>query len=139
MGYKKYQIPKNKFQTNSKYQIRETAAKQYDLEERTLKFAKTIISFVNKIFKTIANNEISKQLIRSAGSIGANYIEANEALGKKDFLMHIRISRKEARESRYWLSLIEINKNELEKERTLIIQETTELIKILSSILVKCS
>lgn len=72
-------------------------AKTYDLEERTFKFAQAVIVFIKKLSRTISNIEISKQLVRAAGSVGANYIEANEALGKKDFLLHIRISRKEAK------------------------------------------
>ena len=59
--------------------------KQYDLEDRTLKFAKNVIDFVKKVSRSIPNNEIVKQLVRSSTSVGANYIEANEALSKKDF------------------------------------------------------
>ena len=70
-------------------------SKQYDLEERTLRFAKEVIEFTKNLPKTIANVEIIKQLIRSSGSVGANYIEANEALSKRDFLMRIKICRKE--------------------------------------------
>ena len=80
--------------------------KIYDLEERTLKFAKNVRNFVKEIPRTIANIEDGKQLIRSSGSVGANYIEANESLSKKDFIYRIKDSRKEAKESRYWLSLI---------------------------------
>ena len=76
-------------------------SKIYDLEERTLQFAKETINFINNVPKTLPNIEICKQLIRSAGSVGANYIEANESLGKKDFRMRIKICRKEAKESRY--------------------------------------
>lgn len=85
-------------------------SKYYDLEDRTLQFAKKIIEFINKLPKTLPNLEIIKQLVRSAGSVGANYIEANESLGKKDFLMRIKICRKEAKESRYWLKLIILQK-----------------------------
>lgn len=81
--------------------------KPYDLEKRTLQYTKDVISLVSKAPKSLSNNEIAKQLIRSAGSVGANYIEANESLGKKDFMMHARIARKEAKESRYWLQLLE--------------------------------
>ena len=73
--------------------------KKYDLEERTLVFAKLVRQFVKQINKNLSNLEDGKQLIRSSGSIGANYIEANEALSKKDFLMRIKICRKEAKES----------------------------------------
>ena len=78
----------------------------YDLEERTFQFAKAVRVFVKTLPKTIANIEDGKQLIKSSGSVGANYIEANESLGKKDFLMRIKISRKEAKESAYWLKLV---------------------------------
>lgn len=113
------------------------SSKHYDLEDRTLKFAKEIIGFVNESPKTMANLEIVKQAIRSSGSVGANYIEANESLGKKDFAMRIRICRKEAKESRYWLHLIEINAENLEKKRQVLINEITELMKIFGSIVEK--
>ena len=73
------------------------------------------------------------QLIRSSGSVGANYIEANESLSKKDFLMRIKICRKEAKESRYWLSLIEGE----ETERSKLIQEANELTNIFGAIVRK--
>ena len=76
-------------------------SKPYDLEDRTLAFAKRVRAFVKKLRKTIANIEDCKQLIRASGSVGANYIEANESLSKKDFIMRIKISRKESKESRY--------------------------------------
>ena len=109
-------------------------SKHYDLEERTLKFAKDVIEFVKNLPKNIANIEIIKQLVRSSGSVGANYIEANEALSKKDFVMRIKICRKEVKESRYWLKLTEVNG---EKQRQLLIQEATELMKIFGAILEK--
>ena len=78
-----------------------------------------------------------KQLIRSTGSVGANYIEANESLGKKDFVMRIRISRKEAKESCYWLRLVEVNNEDAEVVRQRLIQETVELTKIFGAIIEK--
>ncbi len=78
---------------------------KYDLEERTFLFARDVRDFVKTVPYSIANEEDIKQLVRAAGSVGANYIEANEALGKKDFLMRIRICRKEFKESAYWLRL----------------------------------
>lgn len=83
-------------------------SKQFDLEDRTLKFAREVRIFIKKIYKTISNIEDCKQLTRSSGSVGANYIEANESLSKKDFIMRVKISRKEVKESRYWLNLIDI-------------------------------
>ena len=81
-------------------------SKTYDLEGRTFLFAKRVRAFIRKLTKDIPNIEDAKQVVRSSGSVGANYIEANEALSKKDFLMRIKICRKEAKESRYWLRLI---------------------------------
>ena len=111
-------------------------SKHYDLEDRTLQFAKNVIKFINKLPKTLPNLEISKQLVRSAGSVGANYIEANESLSKKDFIMRIKICRKESKESRYWLKLVSCNK-ESEKDRKDLIQESNELMKIFGAILEK--
>ena len=111
-------------------------SKRYDLEDRTLNFAKQIIELVNKLTKTLTNIEISRQLVRSAGSVGANYIEANESLSKKDFVMRIKICRKEAKESRYWLKLINCDKD-FEKRQEYLIQEANELMKIFGAILEK--
>ncbi len=111
--------------------------KHYDLEKRTLQFTKEVISFVNALPRTQGNVEIGKQVIRSAGSIGANYIEANESLGKKDFAMRIRICRKEAKESRYWLILTETVKEEMAKKQESLIDEADQLMKIFATILLK--
>ena len=107
-----------------------------NLEERTFIFARDVREFVKKLPRTIRNQEDSRQLIRSSGSPGANYIEANECLGKKDFIMHVRISRKESKESRYWLQLVDIGSDqELEAERQILAQEATEFIKIFSAMI----
>ena len=112
--------------------------KPYDLEERTYLFAKRVRAFVKRLPRTICNIEDVKQLVRASGSVGANYIEANESLGKKDFLMHIKISRKEAKESRYFLRLIDTNAaSDLERERDELVQESTELMNIFGSIIRK--
>ncbi|MBI4656682.1 MAG: four helix bundle protein [Elusimicrobia bacterium] len=113
-------------------------SKQYDLEKRSFEFAKRVREFVKKLNRTISNIEDSKQLIKASGSVGANYIEANESLSKKDFILRIKISRKEAKESRYWLQLIDVaQENALEKERQILIKESTELMMIFSSIMRK--
>lgn len=111
--------------------------KRYDLEGRTLDFAKKVRKFIKGLHKSIGNLEDSKQLVRSSGSIGANYIEANESLGKKDFVMRIKICRKEAKESMYWLNLIETSNNENEEERKWLAQEARELTNIFGSIVRK--
>jgi len=111
---------------------------QYDLEERTLQFAKDIRKFVKKLPRTLANTEDVRQLIKTSGSVGANYIEANESLSKKDFKMRIKICKKESKESVYWLKLIDVlDKSLLTKEREQMIAEATELMKIFGSILEK--
>lgn len=85
---------------------------------------------------TLWNREDARQLLRASGSVGANYIEANNALGKKDFLMRIRICRKEARESGYWLNLIDLSSTgALGQERQLLFEESQELMKIFGAIL----
>jgi len=112
--------------------------KQYDLEERTLEFARRCRVFVKILPRAISNLEDGKQLIRSSGSIGANYIEANESLSKKDFILRAKICRKETKESRYWLLLVDTGDNsELEKERQTVIKEATELMKIFGAIIRK--
>ena len=112
--------------------------KPYNLEERTFQFSKAVRLFVKELPKTSANLEDGKQLLRSSGSVGANYIEANESLGKKDFAMRIKICRKEAKESAYWLRLIhETNKLKNEVDVKNLIIEANELKKIFSAILEK--
>jgi len=112
--------------------------KPYDLEERTFVFARDVREFVKGLKPTIGNVEDSKQLVRASGSVGANYIEANEALSKKDFLMRARICKKESKESRYWLRLVDTCGDEkLEARRQELIQEATELMNIFGSIIRK--
>jgi four helix bundle protein len=110
--------------------------RSYDLEERTLVFTKRVIRFVGKLKKNVANIEIGRQLVRSAGSVGANYIEANEALSGKDFVMRTKICRKEAKETCYWLKLITCS-NDQEAERQGLLAEATEIMKIFGSIVTK--
>jgi len=113
-------------------------SKQYDLEGRTFQFAKNVRTFVKKLPKTISDIEDGKQVVKSSGSVGANYIEANEALSKKDFVMRVKICRKEVKESRYWLELADIGKDgNLDSERKKLIEEATELMNIFGSIIRK--
>ena len=120
----------------TKIQNSKQNSKNYDLEERTYNFAKRCRDYVKKLPRIISNIEYGRQLIRSSGSQAANYIEANEALSKKDFKMRIKICRKEVKESRLWLKLSEPRK-EYEKEKQDLIKEATELMKIFGSILEK--
>lgn len=111
---------------------------KYDLEERTFLYTQRVITYINFLPKNLTNIEIGKQLFRSAGSVGANYIEASEALSKKDFLMRIKICRKEAKESRYWLKLSTAPPEKFFLKDELI-QESTELTKIFGAIVTKTS
>jgi four helix bundle protein len=112
-----------------------------ELEERTYRFANDVRVFCRKLTWDVINLEDIKQVVRSSGSVGANYIEANENLGQADLRMRIRISRKEAKESIRWLRLlhIESKKAELETERKRLIDEADQLRKIFSAILIKLS
>jgi four helix bundle protein len=110
--------------------------KQYDLEDRTEEFARNCRDFIKKLPKTTANFEYGKQLIRSSSSQAANYIEANEALSKKDFIYRIRVCRKETKETCLWLKLCEPKKDDI-KEQEALIQEAVELRKIFNAILEK--
>lgn len=121
--------------TNTRLETRNQKGQHfYDLEERTLAYAKNIRSFLALLPNNIITNQDIKQLVRSSGSVGANYIEANESLSKKDFLMRIKISKKEARESIFWLKLLVVPQDKKQLHNSLI-QETEELVKILGAIL----
>ncbi len=116
--------------------MEEAVNKIYDLEERTFQFALKVRFFIKKLPRNVNNIEDGKQLVRSSGSVGANYIEANDSLGEKDKLMKVRICRKEAKESKFWLRLVDTENNEiLELERIKLIQESHELMLIFGSIL----
>lgn len=111
-------------------------SKQFDLEERTFIYARDCRSLVKKLPKTICNLQDGPQLVRASGSVAANYIEANEALSKKDFVMRIKICKKESKESRLWLRLIDTqDRKEIEQERLRLLKEGLELQKIFGSIL----
>ena len=115
-----------------------TEKKRYDLDERTKKFAIDVRIFLRKVAKTRSNIEDGKQLIRSSGSVGANYIGASESLSKKDFYYRIKLCRKEIKESIFFLHLIDTyDSNSLKLERKSLINEGTELMKIFGSIITK--
>jgi len=111
--------------------------REYDLEDRTEKFAKDAIALCKKLPKNTINIELVSQAVRASGSVGANYIEANESLSKKDFFNRIKICRKEAKESRYWFRLMLSANAGFETETSPLIQEATELMNIFGAILRK--
>ena len=135
MPNSKFEIRNTKQILNLKSEIQnEKKAKRYDLEDRTFNFAQRVMDYVSMLPKNEINTEIGKQLVRAGGLVGANYIEANESLGKKDFLMKIKISRKESKESRFWVKLSRpLEEKFCEKE--FLIKESTELMNIFGAIL----
>lgn len=110
--------------------------KKFDLEDRTLDFAKRVVRLCRALPKDAVNNRLVGQATGSAGSVGANYREANDALGKKDFICRMKISRKEAKETLYWLELIEEANAVLKDRMQEIKQECLEIKNILSSIII---
>ncbi|MBL9153835.1 MAG: four helix bundle protein [Verrucomicrobiales bacterium] len=114
--------------------------RSFDLESRTEQFARAVRTWIKSLPRTISNAEDIKQLVRASGSVAANYIEANEALSKKDFLMRIKICRKEAKESGLFLRLIDCGGlAESELERTRLDDEANQLMKIFGAILRRSS
>jgi four helix bundle protein len=114
------------------------ATKRYDLEDRTFRFAARVRQFVKALPRTMGNLSDSRQVINSSGSMGANYIEANDAISRKDFLHRIRICRKESKETVYWLRLLDIGENPaVQDHRQELVQEATELMRIFAAILRK--
>ena len=112
--------------------------KYVDLEQRTEKFSLDVRDFCLKCKKDVINIEYIKQLVRSAGSVGANSIEANDSLGNRDKKMKVRISKKEAKESLYWLKHVLVHDDTaLHELRNNLISEARQLMLIFAAILRK--
>jgi len=111
--------------------------RSFDLEDRTTDFAKSVIKMCKRLPRSPISDRLVSQAVSSGGSIGANYREANDALGKKDFLMRMRITRREAKECHHWLQLLTVANEEEEREMQPLISEAFELKKIFSSIIDK--
>ncbi len=107
---------------------------KFDLEERTTLFSQNILDFCKKLNKNMIANPLISQLIRSATSIGANYMEADEASSKKDFINKICIAKKETKETRYWLRLIAYTAPEVKDETRKLWKEAQELNLIFAAI-----
>ena len=116
----------------------EDGSKPRDLEDRTFLFAESVRAFVKQLPRTVTNTEDVRQLVRASGSVAANWIEADEALSKKDFLMRVKICRKEAKESRLFLRLVDtgLTKSNI-ATRGALAAEGRELTLIFSSIISK--
>ncbi len=114
---------------------------KYDIGERAANFAVRCAKLIGQLPRSIAAIEYGKQLIRASASVGANIEEADGTLSKKDFVNKMAISRREARESKYWLSLIDkaglTDDREMKNETNFLFQEAHELMLILSSIVNK--
>jgi four helix bundle protein len=108
--------------------------KKFDLRDRTLRFAQEIRKFLRTTEVTLHNSDDIKQLIRSSGSIGANYIEAEDAISAKDFLHRIKIARKEAKETTYWLRLLGSNNRSSQYSLDTLIDESSQLMRIFGKI-----
>lgn len=132
------QEPDSKNQGSTRSQGTSTSAvhgdKRYDFEQRCLRFALAVRMLCRRLPRTLCNQEDVQQLVRCSASVGANYIEANEALGRKDFSHRLRIARKEAKESRFFLQLLDVDDDpELEADRARLTAEANELLLILSA------
>ncbi len=108
-----------------------------DLEDRTTRFARDVILLCRELPRGVVEQELIKQVVRAAGSVGANYREANETVGKKDFGYRIRIARKEAKECEHWLVLIAQTCAGFEDKTQKLVNEGRELRNIFSAILKK--
>ena len=116
----------------------EEGAKPRDLEDRTFRFAESVRAFVKESPRTLSNSEDIRQLVRASGSVAANWIEADEALSKKDFLMRVKICRKEAKETRLFLRLVDAGPTNVTlAKRDGLATEARELTLIFSSIISK--
>jgi four helix bundle protein len=108
------------------------------LDLRTEKFAKAVRGLIRKLPRTISNEEDVRQLVRSSGSVAANFLEATEAVSRKDYVLRIKYCRKEAKESRLWLALVDTrDSSELEAQRTALVAEANELKLIFAALLRK--
>lgn len=133
----KTQVPNKRLNPKTKM---ENGVKPRDLEDRTFLFAESVRVFVKQLPKTIGNIEDVRQLVRASGSVAANWIEADEALSKKDFILRVKICRKEAKESRLFLRLVDagLAKDNI-VDRDTLAAEARELTLIFSAIISKSS
>jgi len=107
---------------------------KYDLEERTAKFGESIILFCKNLDRNAIVNPLINQIIRSATSVGANYMEANGSSSKKDFQYKIYICKKEIQETKHWLRMIAVSNPERKEELRILWNEAHELTLIFQKI-----
>lgn len=111
----------------------------YDLEERVAKFGEDVIKFCRTIKIDQITKSLINQLVRAATSVGANYMEANQASSKKDFKNKIRICQKEANESKHWLRMVSVSCEDKKEECRNLWKEAHELTLIFAKISRSCS
>jgi four helix bundle protein len=107
--------------------------REFDIQKRTFEFAVRVVKLVNRLPRTVAGVEIGRQVVRSATSIGSNVEEADAAKSKRDFIHKMGVAHKEARETRYWLRVIQAALLDGDEVQALI-QESDELVRILYAI-----
>jgi four helix bundle protein len=112
----------------------ENAKKKYDLEDRTAFFGEEIIRFCKTVKGNTINTPLVSQIVRSATSVGANYMEANGASSKKDFANKISICRKEAQETRHWLRMLAVAEEGRKEDIGKLWKECQELVLIFGKI-----
>jgi len=109
--------------------------KPYDIQDRAFLFARQIVDFCRPVMPPgIVVRELARQLLHAGTSIGANLEEADAGQTKPDFRAKISVSRKEARESRYWLRLMTHAEPRLQGDAAPLIDEARQLIQILTTI-----
>ncbi len=108
--------------------------REYNLEERTVKFSEDVIEIIRNIRRDDINRNIIVQLARAATSIGANYCEANASSSKRDFRNKIYICKKEANETKYWLKILTEYHPELKEKIRILWQEAHEFHLIFQKI-----
>ena len=111
--------------------------KPKDLEERTALFAQEVRTFVRGLPRTLSNIEDVKQLVRASGSVAANCIEANEALGEKDRIMRFRTCRKEAKECQLWLRLLFAGEDSAIDHRWVALRQEAHELKLIMTAIIK--
>lgn len=111
--------------------------KPQDIKERTFEFAIKIIQFAEDLPNSRSSQVVSKQLIRSRTSIGANVEEAVAASSKEDFIYKMNIALREARETNYWLRIIQRTLPGGGDTFKILLQESEGIMKILAAIVSK--
>ena len=106
----------------------------FDLEERTARFGEAVIAFAKRVPVTPVTEPVIPQLVRAATSVGANYVEADDADSKKDFRYKIGLARRESRETKHWLRMIVAAETKLRDEARVLWQEAKELNLIFGAI-----